>query len=498
MKILNRFILAFLTLFLVTSCEDIVEGLNVNPNEATDAPDPLVLTAAQIAHAVSIEGHANRVVNMWTGYFNGADRQYNDYALYNVNAGNFNTAWNNVYQGTVAQTRLIISRASVRGERQINGIAKLIEASVLATATQRWGDIPVSQVVQPDSLPNPVFDGQLNSVYPLLLDQIDDAIRDLESREGISISTANADIYYSADNDKWLAFAHTLKARLYMDLKDYANAYAEALQGISSADGDLITPHGDVNDGNTNSVYDFLVASRSGDMDAGVGEDGAGEQVLAADLLDPSQPEYRGNAKTDESARFNYVYLDNGADSFTGRLEPNYLGVSTGDAYNGLFARDAGFRVATYAENVLTLAEAGFRTNGFATGLQHLNEFREYMNGGGYIDPTVQALFTFQYDPYEAADFDAGGVANTAALSADDALLSEILEERYVTFIGSSLGWNDLRRTQNDAIGIDVSMVLNRGAAFPQRLIYGQDELNSNVNAPDPVPTVFDVMEVFR
>ena len=53
-------------------------------------------------------------------------------------------------------------------------------------------------------------------------------------------------------------------------------------------------------------------------------------------------------------------------------------------------------------------------------------------------------------------------------------------------------------RKSGDAVGIDVSMVLNRGAAFPQRLIYGQDELNSNVNAPDPVPTVFDVMEVFR
>ena len=120
------------------------------------------------------------------------------------------------------------------------------------------------------------------------------------------------------------------------------------------------------------------------------------------------------------------------------------------------------------------------------------------MDAGGYIDPTVQALFTFNYDAYDAADFNAGGIANTQGASADDALLFEILEERYVTFIGSSLGWNDLRRTQDDAIGIDVNLVLNRGSAFPQRLIYGQDELNSNVNAPDPVPGVFDRMSVFQ
>ena len=483
-----------MVMLCMISCEEVVEGLNVNPNAATDAPDPLVLTAAQLAHAVVIEGHGNRVINMWTGYFNGADRQYNDYALYNVNAGNFNTAWNNVYQGTLAQTRLISSRAGETGERQINGIAKLTEASVIAAATQRWGDVPFAEAVNLE-ITNPAFDAQA-SLYPALIGLIDDAIRDLESGEGAS--PGSADIYFGGDAAKWVAFGNTLKARLYMDLKDYGNAYTAALAGISSADGDMLTPHGTINDGNFNMVYDFLVASRSGDMDAGKGEDGDGEQVLAADLLDPIQPEYRGNAKTDETARFSYVYLDNGANSFTGRLEPNYFGVADGNDYNGLFAKDASFRVATYAENLLTLAEAGFRTQGFAKGLEHLNEFRAYMDAGGYIDPTVQALFTFNYDAYDAADFDAGGMANPQGASADDALLFEILEERYVTFIGTSLGWNDLRRTQDDAIGIDVNLVLNRGTAFPQRLIYGQDELNSNVNAPDPVPGVFDRMSIFQ
>ena len=495
MKVYIRYIFSLMLLGAMTSCESIVEGLNQDPNNATDAPNPLILTAAQLAQAVVAEGHGNRVVNMWTGYFNGADRQYNDYALYNVNAGNFNTAWNNVYQGTLAQTRLITSRAAETGERYIAGIAKIVEASAITTATERWGDIPFSEAVDIENS-NPAYDSQVSSLYPAILSLLDEAIADLESNQGAS--PGGADIYFGGDRGSWIAVAHTLKARLYMDLKDYSNAYSEAQQGIASGDGDMITPHGTINDGNTNGIYDFLVASRAGDMDAGVGEDGEGGQVLAADLLDPIQPEYRGNSKTDETARFNYMYLDNGANSFTGRLEPNYLGVSTGDAYNGAFAIDAGFPVVTYAENILTLAEAGFRTQGFATGLGHLNEFRAYMAAGGYIDQTVLDQFTFTYEAYDAADFDAGGIANADGLSADDALLSEILEERYVTFIGTSLGWNDLRRTQNDAIGIDVSLVLNRGAQFPQRIIYGQDELNSNTNAPSPVPGVFDVMEVFR
>lgn len=283
-----------------------------------------------------------------------------------------------------------------------------------------------------------------------------------------------------------------------MDVKEYSSAYAEAVQGISSFDGSMMTPHGTTNDGNLNMIFDFLVQSRSGDMDAGKGEDGAGEQVYAADLLDAAKPIYRGNTKTDEAARFAYAYVDAGSDSYTGRLEPNYYGTATGQAVNGLFATNSAFHVVTYMENLLTLAEAGFRAQGFAKGLEHLNEFRAFMATGGYIDASILAGSTYQYDAYDATDFDNGGIANTDGLSADDALLMEILEERYLTFIGNGMGWNDVRRTQNDAVRLPWEAMLNRGTAFPQRFIYGQDELNSNSNAPDPVPGIFDAMEIYQ
>lgn len=475
-------------------CESIVDGLNNDPNNATDAPDPLILTAAMLANAVVQEGHANRVANMWSGYFNGADRQYADYALYNMNAGNFNTAWNNVYQGTLAQTRLITARAGEAGERHIMGIAKIIEANAIGTATERWGDVPFSEAVNFD-ITNPAFDGQAGSIYPALQALLSSAIEDLMS--GAGASPGSADIYFSGDVDKWVAVAHTLKARYYMDAKDYGSAYNEALQGIADASGSMMTPHGTTNDGNLNMIHDFLVQSRSGDMDAGVGEDGEGGQVYAADLLDVNKPIYRGNAKTNEAARFYYNYLNAGSDSYTGRLEPNYQSVATGDSITGRFGSDAPFHVVTYMENLLTLAEAGFRSQGFVTGLDFLNEYRAYMATGGYIDGSVTAIHDFQYDPYESGDFDAGGMANAGGMSADDALLMEILEERYLSFIGTSMGWNDVRRTQNDAIGIPITPLLNKGSDYPQRMIYGQDELNSNTNAPDPVPGIFDKMEIY-
>ncbi|MEM7299122.1 MAG: SusD/RagB family nutrient-binding outer membrane lipoprotein, partial [Bacteroidota bacterium] len=421
--------------------------------------------------------------------------QYADYALYNVNAGNFNTSWNNVYQGTLSQTRLIVERATEAGERHIAGIAKIIEANAIGTATERWGAVPFSEAVNIE-INNPVYDGQKSGVFAALQTLLSNAIEDLNS--GAGASPGSADIYFSGDRAKWIAVAHTLKARYYMDVKDYANAYTEANQGIMDPSGSMLTPHGTTNDGNLNLTYDFLVQSRSGDMDAGQGEDGAGEQVYAADLLDPSQPEYRGNAKTDETARFRYAYLDAGSNSYTGRLESNYLSEATGDSITGIVGSDAAFHMVTYMENLLTLAEAGARSREFQTGLDHLNEFRAYMSNGGYIDGSITSRWSFKYDAYESGDFESGGMANTTGSSAADALLLEILEERYLTFIATSLGWNDVRRTQSDAVRLPWENMLNRGTDFPQRLIYGQDELNSNSNAPSPVPGVFDAMEIYQ
>jgi len=491
----SLFKLALAVILLFSACESIVDDLNTDPNNPTDAPITLVLTGTQVANIVVQEGHSIRVVNMWSGYYNGADRQYLDYSLYNVNAGNFNTSWGNVYQGVVSQTSLITERAEETGERLIAGIAKVVKAQAVGTATELWGDVPFSEAINFE-ITNPAFDSQMSTLYPGLISLLDEAIADLQSGQGAT--PGSADINYGGDRDSWIAAAYTLKARYLMDMKDYAGAYTAAQQGISSAAGDLVSPHGTTNDGNLNLTYDFIVQSRSGDMDAGVGEDGAGDHVYAADLLDPSQAEYRGNAKTDESARFNYVYLDNGADSYTGRLEPNYLSTADGSDFNGIISRDKDFRTASYAENLLTLAEAGFRTQGFDTGLTHLNEFRAYMSTGGYIDPTYTAAFPFVYEAYEAADFNDGGMANPGGMSADDALLMEIIEERYLTFIGTHLGFNDLRRLQNESIKLPMDVLLTRGSEFPQRIIYGQDELNSNTNAPSPVPGVFDRMEIYQ
>jgi len=86
-----------------------------------------------------------------------------------------------------------------------------------------------------------------------------------------------------------------------------------------------------------------------------------------------------------------------------------------------------------------------------------------------------------QYDAYDIADFDIGGIANTEGLDPDDALLHEILEEKYISLAGQLEVFNDIRRTKN-ILNLPLK---NNAAKFPQRLLYPQDEVNANTaNVP--------------
>lgn len=453
------------------SCEKLVDDLNTDPNNPTDASATLLLTAAQLGNVSVQEGHLARLASMWSGYFTGSDRQYKDMASYNVTGSDFNNVWGFVYQGVVEQTKLIIEKSEQNNNRLIQAIAKITKAHALGTAAACFGDIPFTEASNIDAYPNPAFESQL-SVYASLQTLLDDAIADLES--GIGSSPGAADIHFNGDANKWLQTAYTLKSRFYMETKEYALAEAASLNGISSSASSFVMPHGNSLNVNENLMYAFIGRNRVGDVNA--------MSALAPTLLDPASPTYKGNAKTDETARYNYHYA-----TLNDVLMPNVY--STGNLV-GLFGQTASYPLVTFEENMLTIAESKARQGKTDESLEILNTYRAYLNNGGGLHPSyLSSGFTYKYEPYNLDDLASGGMLNSTGLSTNDALLKEILTERYISFNGQILGFNDLRRTRNEAIG--VSLTPTSGDILPERMIYSEAEINSNTSAPSPVPGVF-------
>ncbi len=459
---------------VLTSCESLVDNMNTDLNNPTDASASLILTGAQLGNVSVQEGHLARVAAMWSGYFTGTDRQYKDIYSYNVTGASFNDVWQFVYQGVVEQTKLVIAKSQTTNNRLMQGIAKVTRAHALGTAVACWGDVPFSEAADIAKFPNPAFEPQIE-VYQKLQTLLDEAIADLES--GIGSSPGAADIFFQGDAGKWKEAAYTLKSRFYMETKEYQLAYAAAAKGITTAGRSLVVTHGTTLNVNENLMYAFIARNRVGDINAAL--------ALAPKLLNPASPDYRGNAKTDETARYNHHFITVNASGTQIPVSPN---TSSSTTSRGLFGQSAPYPLVTFSENLLTLAEAGLRSSGVEAGLEKLNAFRAYLNAGGDLDPTYKTL-AYRYEPYTTGDIAPGGMLNKDGIQAEQALLREILMERYLTFNGQILGFNDLRRTRKEAVAVQLPP--NAGAALPERMIYSEAEVNSNTSAPRPVPGVF-------
>jgi len=458
------------SVLMLPSCE-IPTDLNDNPNEITlqDVNANLFLNGAQLANIMLQNSHLNRITGMFSGQLVGYTSLYSNIYGYALSTVESNDEWNGCFTGVLTNTRHI--REAVPDDKLLVGIAKVIEAHAMGTLAILMGDVPYSEVVS--DVEDPKFDTQV-SVINAMTSLLDDAITDLGSASSRSESYY---IYYGGDKDNWLAAAYTLKARYALVQSKYSDALTAANMGISSSAGDMnFIPRGDAatSQGDKNLFNAILAGSRAGDL----GNNGS----YLLELLNDTTSAYRGNAKTNETARHNYYKIDE----------------NSGEGNLGVIERFEPMPMVTYFENQLIKAEAAARTGG--DGLGHLNEYRAWLASGGRLNATFNDSASILYEAYDAADFEDGGMENSDGVPAAKALLREIIEERYVSGFGTYMPFNDHRRLRGDGeTDLIPPFPLNTNAASEhvERIPYAQDELSSNSVAPDD-PGLYAETEVNR
>jgi hypothetical protein len=461
---MKSYILLFLSIILTQSCSDLVEDLNNDPNNQTQSAYQTILTGAEVGNMLFQTGENARRACIFAGQYTGIDRQHLGFSQYSVTTSDFDALWNDGYVDALRNAIITEEAANNENIGPVTiGITQVLQAQSFGTLTALYGDIPFDEAVNGD-FPNPMFNNQVD-VYSKIQTLLDKAISNLQ--QGSGRPATGSDIYFDGNAQAWIENAYTLKARFYMHVKDYSNAYAVAQNGISSSNNSMYGPHGTAaEDSNLNYQF-FAIEVRQSDLVV---------SNFMANLINPTSNTYRGHSKTNESGRNNFYFTTNSLG-----VQPNIS--------NGYAAQSAPIALVTYQENLLILAEAGFRTNGFDNGLFHLNNFRSFMNNGGYLTNVNSSNIT--YEPFVAADFTSGGIENLDGISTENALLREILEERYITLFGQIEVFNDTRRTENESI-VRVPVIPNTGNVLPQRFIYPQSEIDRNSNTPNPIPDFFN------
>ena len=405
---------------------------------------------------------------MFSGQLVGYTSLYSNIYGYSLSTVESNDEWRGCYTGVLTNVRHI---RNATDDKLLVGMSKVVEAHAVGTLAILMGDVPYSEVG--GEIEDPKFDSQI-VVLAAMTSLLDDAISDLGSA---SSRPESYDIYYGGDKDKWLAAAYTLKARYALIQKDYSSALTAAGSGISSSAGDMnFIPRGDaaVSEGDKNLFNAILAGSRAGDL-------GNRDSYLLALLNDTLTTTYRGNLKTDETARHNYYKIDE----------------TSGDGNLGVIERFEPMPMVTYFENQLIKAEAAARTS-FADGLGHLNDYRAWLASGGRLNDTFNDSASILYEAYDAADFADGGMENLDGVADVDALLREIIEERYVSGFGTYMPFNDHRRLRGEGkTNLIVPFPLNTTAASEhvERIPYAQDELTSN-STIDEDPGLYAETEV--
>ncbi len=446
------FKISLLTMLLLCSCESVVDDINVDPNKVNTVDGSAIFTGIQLADAAAQMGFLNWAGGVSAGYFVGDGRlgTIQDYGYNNTDS---DTPWENLYVGVVKQARELRSGIEVTNRDFFYGASKVLEAHAIGTAANIFGDVPYTEAGNED-FPTPRYDPQTD-VYSGLQNLLDDAIADFRA-SGIS-GGVQEDLFFGGDAASWIKAAYTLKARLYLDIGNYQGALSAVQQGISGVSEtmqyDPVTPG--VGGGN-NFLNELLNSST-------FGGDVSAEGSFLIELVGNGASS-RNNSKTDETDRYAYYY--DGTD----------INIA------GFAAPDAPMKLLSYEENTLIWAEALLRTGDFETALAKLNEFRASLRNG-----EVFPISTGVYDDFTEADFLNGGIENSdGAISRDEALLREIIEERYVTFFNQILGFNDLRRTKKDPVAVQVPVPFNVGSQHPERFLYPFSEENTNgANVPE-------------
>lgn len=473
---MKKIIIIFVGLLISASCSNYLD-INKDPNSygSEDISAENMIRGAMLGNQFWQTSSAARVSMIWMNQGTGSANQYTSINNWNaVTASEFDNSWGNSYRNSLYHSKLAYEKAIEEGKYNLAAVAQIIHAHALGSVISLWGDVPYSEAFNDEMYPNPKFDSQVD-LYVEVQNILDNAINILESDYSDSILN---DIYYNGVKSEWLKLAHALKARYFLHVKDYQNALVQAQQSFTSISDDYVAQFS-TQDG-TNNPFAAFEQVRQGYLTA---DDAYAWHLLKYSNSNPD-PRYRGNSKTNEFLRFNYIY--------TSSQNLNKGGI-------GKFGEANQLPLVTYGEMLLIIAESKARLEGLSEGVNAYNDYRALLKQGYTIGVNNDCLgnpsaCAGKYDFYLDEDFESGGIENEDGVEPVHALLREIYEERYVIFIGNFESFTDFRRTNNIA-----EIQLKEGiSGTPQRFIYAQSEINGNTNVPSPLPDVTEKTPVHQ
>lgn len=267
----NRYLIKLGTILLlavfISSCEKWIDPkINVNPDAVVDVPYNLLLPSIEVNLGFVLGGMDVRgITGMWVQHVAGQARQAATMGKnYNLTEADINNLWNSIYVGSMMDLFVYIGKTGDVNP-QARGAGKILMAYALGSMTDLFGDIPYTTAFLGNGNLKPTYDTQ-ESIYATINTLLTDGIADLSTANianAVPFGSTSNDKIYNGSIPKWIAAAHSLRARYALHLSkkgtvDYNAILADCDAGITSNANDFQMPFG-TTESNANPLYEFDV-----------------------------------------------------------------------------------------------------------------------------------------------------------------------------------------------------------------------------------------------
>lgn len=151
----------------------------------------------------------------------------------------FDNEWEEAYQQILKDIRELVPLAEEAQEYRHIGMAQVLEAYVIVTLVDFFGDIPYGEALQGADNINPSVAGDGGaSVYASALTLLDEAVMNFE-RTDVLADPSN-DLFYGGNWDNWVKAANSIKMKIYVATRRVASDDASANFDAIVASGDYI------------------------------------------------------------------------------------------------------------------------------------------------------------------------------------------------------------------------------------------------------------------
>jgi hypothetical protein len=189
------------------SCETVELEQLANPLSLTEPDADFLLNSIQRAYVTNMTVYNDRSSELTRiDYMFGRDY------FANYNSSTLDGQWSRTYSTMAVDLATIEGIAAVDDTRDYSfsvGVAKALQAHSLMLLVDFLGDVPYSEILQPDEFPNPNVDDDA-SVYDVALALLNEAGTLLD---GSSAGGTITDFFYDGDSDAWVKMVNTLKMR---------------------------------------------------------------------------------------------------------------------------------------------------------------------------------------------------------------------------------------------------------------------------------------------